>query len=444
MHSLLNGTRERLRTLAEAYERWAWPLAALLAGFGIFEACLIERAVGSPLSLVAHLVTLGSIATVAWIVCGYLFGVVRRRTDELRASQRRLMEIIASAMDAIITIDEDYRIVIFNTAAETVFRCAAADAIGSSLDRFIPDRFRVAHREQVQVFGRSGVTRRLVGVGGGVTALRAGVEEFPAEASISQSAAGDRKLYTVILRDVTEQKRAEAELESSRAKLRALAARLESIREEERTRLAREVHDQLGLALTSLRFDLSWLSRQIRPEETAQRDKVLEMTASVDETIRQVRQMATTLRPTLLDDAGLVAAIEWQAHDFERRTGITCRVVSDLDDHAIDKDLATAVFRIFQEALTNIARHAGATSVEVWLPRPAGQVTVSIEDNGRGITRDEIEDIQSIGLLGMRERAMRLGGDVTFASGLEAGTRVTIVVPLRDGQSPGTEPEDEG
>jgi signal transduction histidine kinase len=223
-----------------------------------------------------------------------------------------------------------------------------------------------------------------------------------------------------------------ASLKRSRGQLRALAAHLQSVREDERTRLSRQVHDELGQVLTALKLDLAWLAARIRPDDTAEIGKVHDAVGLVGELIRLVRQIATELRPGVLDDAGLVSAVEWQAGEFERRTGISCRLVSTLPEREPDAEVATALFRILQEALTNVARHAGATAVTIELAPRNRQVVLVVTDNGRGITARELEDRRSLGLLGMRERAFVLGGRVTVTAGHGGmGTRVTASLPLR-------------
>jgi PAS domain S-box-containing protein len=354
----------------------------------------------------------------------------RQIEKELAESREQLAGIIASAMDAIVAIDEDHKVVVFNSAAETVFRCRAADAIGQPVERFIPERFRAHHSEHVRAFGRSDVVRRCIGPGGIVTGRRADGEEFPAESSISQSGAPGRRVYTVIMRDVSDRMRADRELQASREQLRALARYLESIREDERTRIAREVHDGLGQALTAMKIDLSWVAARLGAEESAIARKVEGMTGLVAETIRLVRAIAAELRPGVLDDAGLVAAIDWQAQEFERRTAIACRFSSSLPEDTLDRELSTALFRILQEALTNVARHANATAVEIELKRDDDHAVLVVADNGRGITSRELTDVRSLGLLGMRERALLLGGTVTVGRRSGGGTGVTVNLPL--------------
>jgi signal transduction histidine kinase len=228
----------------------------------------------------------------------------------------------------------------------------------------------------------------------------------------------------------SERKRAEEKLRESHEQLRALSVYLQYVREEERTRIAREVHDELGQALTSLKLDLSWLLGRQPAGQRPLHDKIKAMSRHIDTTIHTVRRIATELRPGILDDLGLVAALEWQANDFQGRTGIECDVASTLrDDMPLDADLNTAFFRIFQETLTNIMRHANATQVVVRSSEEQGSVLLTVKDNGRGITAAEINDTRSIGLVGMGERAALLGGAVTFQSEPGQGTTVTVRIP---------------
>lgn len=211
--------------------------------------------------------------------------------------------------------------------------------------------------------------------------------------------------------------------------LRALSDRTEEIREDERTGIAREIHDQLGQALTALKMDIAWVARRIDDPEAAKK-KLDEMSRSADEVIAAVRRISAELRPGILDDLGLQAAIEWQAEDFTERTGIPCRVTSRLGDVRLERGMATAVFRIFQEALTNVARHAGATLVEVDLGLDRGRLRLEVSDDGVGLPGTGAAG-GSLGLLGMRERARRLGGECEIRRRDPRGTVVSLRMPLR-------------
>jgi len=228
-------------------------------------------------------------------------------------------------------------------------------------------------------------------------------------------------------------RRAAEQLRESHEQLRALSVYLQKVREEERTRIAREVHDELGQALTSCKLDLSWIASKLPRDLKPLQEKARALVAHIDATIQTVRRISAELRPGVLDHLGLLAALEWQAHDFQNRTGIRCEVRNNLSpDFALDPHLSTSLFRIFQETLTNIIRHAGATRVRVSLRKVRERIILTVRDNGRGITGPEISNAKSMGLLGMRERAALLGG--TFRIGPSArgtGTEVTVAVPLR-------------
>lgn len=240
--------------------------------------------------------------------------------------------------------------------------------------------------------------------------------------------------------DRRERQRAEDKLRRSLDQLRALTNYLQYVREEERTRIAREVHDELGQALTGLKLDMSWLATRLAKNAKPVQEKVKTMVAHIDTTIQTVRRIATELRPGILDSLGLVAALEWQANEFQSRTGIPCVVTSDVSDTHWDQDFTTVIFRIFQETLTNIIRHAKATRVDVRLSEQNGAVVLTVSDNGRGISDDEIANTKSIGLIGMRERAMLVGGEVAIAGASGKGTTVTLRVPLHGPRAPKNRP----
>jgi len=229
-----------------------------------------------------------------------------------------------------------------------------------------------------------------------------------------------------------ERRRAQEQLRESHEQLRALSVYLQHVREEERTRIAREVHDELGQALTSCKLDISLLANKLPPNMPGLKEKAKALSAHMDTTIQTVRRIATELRPGILDHLGLIAALEWQSNEFQTRTGIKCDVRTDLHEPVLTPDLATTFFRIFQETLTNIIRHAGATQVAVHLKEVAGRIILEVRDNGRGISPEEISNTRSMGLLGMKERAALLGG--TFKIGPAPngkGTLALVSIPLR-------------
>ena len=232
-----------------------------------------------------------------------------------------------------------------------------------------------------------------------------------------------------ILQDITERKQVEEEIEKSRQQLRNLARYLQAGREEERAKIAREIHDEFGQRLTALKMDLAWLSKRLPQEHSHLSEKTGEMSDMIDSTIQLVRRISTELRPGLLDDLGLAAALEWQADEFRDRTEIDCELHLSDQEIALDRELTTSLFRIFQETLTNIARHAQATKIYIDLESDPDEVVLMVRDNGIGITTSQVADHHSLGLIGMRERIQYLGGEVTFRGISGEGTTVTVRVP---------------
>jgi signal transduction histidine kinase len=216
-------------------------------------------------------------------------------------------------------------------------------------------------------------------------------------------------------------------LRESEDKLRRLAAHLISIREEERAHIAREIHDELGQVLTGLKMEVTWLAKRLKDKPLI--DKTDSMCALIDSSVQTVRKIATGLRPEMLDDMGLVAAVGWQAKEFQKRTGIRCRLKLPAETK-FDIEISTTMFRIFQEILTNVARHARATRVDIELALRDSEVLLDVVDNGVGIQDTELTGKKSLGLLGMQERALLFGGDVKITGSPGHGTRVSVNIPL--------------
>jgi signal transduction histidine kinase len=230
--------------------------------------------------------------------------------------------------------------------------------------------------------------------------------------------------------EIAERERAEEQFKSSLDLLRALAARLQSVREEERTSIAREIHDELGQACTAIKMDLALIGRKATKGQTHLRAKVDSAIRLVDAMIGTLRRIASELRPRTLDDLGLTAALEWQAQEFESRAGIRCHVTLPQEPLDLDSERSTAIFRIFQESLTNVARHAHATRVEARLEREADQLLFQVHDNGRGFDPEEAKARRALGLVGMQERALLLNGELKVEGVPGAGTTLTLRIPL--------------
>jgi PAS domain S-box-containing protein len=348
----------------------------------------------------------------------------------LKEQENRLSIIIHNSMDAIITIDTSETILIFNSAAEVMFGYLAQDVLKMPLSKLIPQSHRAGHQAHVQAFSHSGDTARKMGSKLELTGLRANGEEFPLDASISRAVSDGKVYMTVILRDLTKQVKAQNELDRARTELRELSIASQTAREEEKSRISRELHDELGQNLTALKMDLSWLETHTANDVVARVARIRAMQGVLDSTVVATRRIAADLRPMMLDDLGLKAALEWSTQDFSRRTSIPCVLVIDGDLLDLDTNLQSALYRTVQECLTNITRHSQATQVEI--KTQVGQTTVQLQvhDNGIGIDDRARSKRGSFGLIGIRERIYILGGKVAIESQLGLGTQVTIDLPL--------------
>jgi len=232
-----------------------------------------------------------------------------------------------------------------------------------------------------------------------------------------------------IQRDITDQHLASEQIETSRQQLRALASRLQKVREEERTFIAREIHDELGQALTGLKLDIAWMKHRL-PRDNEVLDQCESIIERIDQTLIAVRRIATELRPSVLDQLGLAAALEWQGQEFGARTGIEVMMELCVDRVSVSDEVGSSAFRILQESLTNVARHAKATRVNIRLSQTSTLLTLEVRDNGVGFPEERLEGTSCLGLVGMRERALACGGEFSIVCDPLGGTTVTLLVPL--------------
>mgnify|MGYP001557884525 CR=1 FL=1 len=350
-------------------------------------------------------------------------------------SEERLQAIIQSAMDAIVTLDEEQRIVLFNAAAQQIFCCPGTEAIGADIGRFIRGQLLQPQPEFSAEIDASGVPMRKMGQHLALTGVRAGGEEFPIDASVSRVRLRGADLFIVILRDITERRRAEQELRRSQQELRGLSKAANEALEAERRRTARELHDELGQLLTALKMDLESLRSALPPNEPDLGKRAQAMHAVLDATIAATRRIAADLRPLMLDDLGLAAALDWLTHNFSKQTGIATDLVIDDTVAQVPEPIASALYRITQESLTNVTKYAQATTTEIRLERDGDWVQLTVRDNGRGIEEADQNKHGTFGLLGIRERVMLLGGEVAIKGEPGRGSEVRARIALAAAQT---------
>jgi signal transduction histidine kinase len=370
----------------------------------------------------------------------FLLGLAAGRTLGRRTPQEpdtvpASRQIVHHASEAIISADLANTIITANPAAAMLFGTSVEQMLGSQLERYIEPPSEPLREASGDV---SDGPTDFFGAGSGragrratdyaVTGLRANGHRFPLEGSISR-AGGSTPYYTVIMRDVSDRQRVQEKLSRSHDQLRQLSAALQTIREEERTHIARELHDDLGQILASLRMDLNLL-QQTDGTPADSLHLMHGMEQNLLTAITSLRRIASNLRPRALDEGGLYFALQGLRDDFVERYGIPCTLLADEAELRLDDAASTAIFRIVQEALTNIARHAEAASVTMNLFRLNGDLLVTIRDDGVGIRPEDMEKAESLGLIGMRERVWAMRGEISISSEAPSGTRIDIVLPL--------------
>lgn len=466
-------------------------------------------------------------------------GQLKHAMANMEESEMRLRAIMDNVLDSIITIDGKGIIQTFNPATERIFGYQAAEVIGQSINRLMPEPDRSKHDEYMQNYLRTGVAK-IIGFGREVSGLRKDGSVFPMELAVSemQLEAGrqfigivrdlserkqaeeelrkrteeikslskfpsenpspvlrvrsdeivfyanspaldllndgnsgigrlilpcfrqaisqafesrsrreidvkykkqvfsfeimpvaDADYVNIYGRDITERNRAEEKLRNSREQLRNLSRELQSAQEEERSRISREIHDELGQALTALSLDLAWIKRSIPQAPKSVLNQIRSMTRFIDTTIERVQAIATELRPEILDVLGICDALKWHTDEFIKRTGIDCQLTWSPENIQLDPDRSTAFFRIYQEALTNVARHANASKVAIFFKQDQNLFKLEIKDNGKGIEEGQFSNPKSLGLIGINERSLLLGGTVQIQGSPEEGTTITVCIP---------------
>jgi PAS domain S-box-containing protein len=361
----------------------------------------------------------------------------RRQADERLHFQS---QILAQLSDAVVAIDGVERILFWGHGAEELYGIAARDALGKRRSEIYEDRFSSPEEERA---AHASLAHHQYWRGENVHVLRSGREiHVESRVCVLRDASGRERGLLAVIRDISDRKRIEREraaeegrLQEAREQLRVLATRLQSIREEEKARIARDLHDELGQHLTALKMDLRSLESAIGATQpttqgNALLDRVVAASTLVDHTVRTVQRLALELRPGALDRLGLAAALRHEVRRFGRHTGLACRACIPDPLPEVRPEVATALYRICQEAMTNVSRHAQASHVTVRLDVVSDRIVLQIEDDGRGFDPSSVVSPPALGLIGMVERAKALAGDVWFGRGDERGTIVTASIPL--------------
>jgi PAS domain S-box-containing protein len=398
---------------------------------GMASASFVESATAPDLSHTVRISSLSAAGIGAVALTVLTVAVLTATLDRIQKGKVLLDELFEQAPEAVVLMNEDQSIVRVNGEFTRLFAYTPQETLGRRLsDLIVPYEFqdeyeayadRVAHGQRVDA---EGVRQRRDG-----SRLHVSIVQVPV------SLPGGQIAKYAIYRDITERKRAEERLEATTEQLRARSASLQAAKEEEATRIAREIHDELGAAMSSLRWDLEDVDEAIsRSGERSQveelRKKIAAMMRLTDTTVNTVRRIASELRPIALDALGLSETIEMQARQFQERTGISVQCDCTLENVDLSQEQSTAAFRILQEALTNILRHAQATTVNIQIKKEDGEFILTIRDNGRGITDEEKSGQRTLGLLGMRERAHLIGGKIDITGSDGKGTVVIVRTPI--------------
>lgn len=354
-------------------------------------------------------------------------------TLKLNAADQRYQHTVNSVMDAIVAVDASLHITMFNPAAEAMFGHTCAELLGQPMEVLMPVRLRAAHQGHMRKFASSELAPRAMAPQMEIWGLRRNGEEFALESTISHSTIGGQLQMTAVLRDVTQRRKAEAELRMVNGQLRELSVSLQGVREEERKRISRELHDDLGQQLTGLKLSLSWLGSRLKEGRATAVQDVDEMRRQLDTAIGSVRRIAAELRPRVLDDLDFREALTWQMQEFFKHSGIQIELDLQDADQIRDDALATALFRIVQEALTNVVRHAAADKVLVSLHAAGAQLLLRISDNGAGF--DSRVACGGVGLVSMRERCSAVGASFQVHSSPGNGTHIEVAIPIQQDTS---------
>lgn len=365
-----------------------------------------------------------------------LIGVIADITDRKHDELAQVHKIIEAAPDPMLLVDNDGNIAFANFASQSVFGYALSELIGQNVDSLVPIGRRSNHAQWRSNFQGEGGRSVSPSTGmGTLTAVRKDGTEFPVEIRLSRLQIDHRPVVIASLNDISERRQAADLLQQSFAEMRRLVDHRQSIREHERKRMAQDIHDDLGQNLLALKMDVVTLCKSIEDLNSTQNKLAQVVLNNIDATIKSVKEIINDLRPTVLE-LGLHPAVEWQLKQFERTSGIASSLVASPPhvNFGLDERRTLAVFRIMQESLTNVARHARATEVEITLNQHDSGFSMEVKDNGKGLQSDDRRKKNSFGLMGIKERVDSLGGELIITSGPGKGTVLSIFIPQGEDQ----------
>jgi PAS domain S-box-containing protein len=359
-----------------------------------------------------------------------IYDITARKQAEaaLQESEARMRAIFETAVDAIITIDERGMMERLNPAAQCLFGYTEAEVSGQNVSLLMPAPHRARHDGYLAHYRETG-ERRIIGVGREVEGLRKDGSTFPMELAVTEMYLGERRMFTGMVRDISERKRAEQALRQTQHDLRKLAAHQEGIREDERKRIAQEVHDELGGLLTGIK---AYIGVAIERAGSDADPLLAEASGLAQDAITTVRRIITDLRPSVLDQLGLWAALEWQVEQATQRAGLrsVCSIAPEAGSLELDDARCIMLFRVVQEALTNVVRHARASRVTLDADCRDGCLLLAVIDDGCGIAMERLQNRESWGIIGMQERVRHFGGELRIAPGELQGTVLRLRLPL--------------
>jgi PAS domain S-box-containing protein len=387
----------------------------------------------SPWRRIALPITVGVVLVIIFMLMATALVILNLLKKEhleaaLKESDAKLRHMVQSVRDAILTVDSSGEIILFNVAAERMFGLRANEALGKQIDEVLlqsqPKPLAMNFMRYLNEGWQSPSGLALLSI----ISLAHGETEFPVELSLSTTTFRGDVLVTAVFRDLSERQRAEHELIETNRQLQALSAAQQNVREEERLRISRELHDELGQSLTGIRMEVSWLGSRLLADQPEMEKKVGSIKKLIDGSISAVRRISSELRPLVLDDLGFSAAANWYVKQFSERTGVNVNVWLPEQDPENGSTIATTLFRILQESLTNIARHAKAKNADVQLSFSENNWLLSIKDDGAGFD-DKAGKRTGIGLIGMKERVQILGGALNLTTAPGEGTLLEVRIP---------------